>query len=106
MPLNSTDPQLGPAMALVALRSEFPHLPAVKWSIEPDGHLMGTCYSPDVFAQYAGFFGVTPMSLGQRVHKGVLKEQQQLFATWRDVEISLWAWYVVDAAPVLVAVAA
>jgi hypothetical protein len=95
MPLNLTDPQLGPAMALVALRTEYPTLPPVKWELGSDGHLMGTCYDPDVFALYAEALAATPTSLNRSQRDGVIRESRQLFVTWRDVEISLWLNYIV-----------
>lgn len=105
-PSQSTNPQLGPAMALVALRSEFPHLPPAKWSLDRDGHLMGTVYDPDVFAAYVDLFGETPTEAGRSVRNGVIRETQQLFATWRDVEVSLWMLCIVGTVPTPMVVAA
>lgn len=105
LPLHSTDPQLGPAMALVALRSEFPHLPPVSWRLEENGHLSAHVESPAVFAAYVEALGGTPMSRIRYMVDGGPRESDYLFTTWRDVEISLTGVYLVEAAAVLKAVA-
>lgn len=105
LPLHSTDPQLGPALALVALRKEFPHLPPAFWRLEENGHLSAHVDNPDAFAVYAQALGGTPMSRIRFAVDDGPRESDYLFTTWRDVEVSLTGVYVVEAAPVLKAVA-
>lgn len=106
MPSQPTDPQLGPALALVELRSRFPHLPPAKWILDRDGHLMATVYDPEVFAAYVDLFGETPMEASRSVRDGVIRETQQLFTTWHDVEVSLWMLCIVGTVPTPMVVAA
>lgn len=105
MPLHSTDPQLGPAMALVALRTEFPHLTPASWSLHPDGYLSGTVHDPDAFDAYVEALGGKPLGRHQLEREGVIRESDHLFTTWHDVKITLWVSYIVGVAPVLKAVA-
>lgn len=106
MPFHLTDPQLGPALALVALRTENPHLPAAKWHVGTDGHLMVTVYDPDVFALYAEVLGGEPMAPIHHAQDGVVRESLQLFTTWQDVEVSLWGTFIAGVVPSAEAVAA
>jgi hypothetical protein len=105
MPFQSTDPQLGPAMALVALRKEFPHLPAASWHVSTNGHLSGTVHDPAHFAAFAEVLGGTPMAPFDYELENSPRWGEQLFTTWRDVEVSLAGLYEVAAAPALKAVA-
>jgi hypothetical protein len=92
LPLIATDPQLGPAMALVALRTEHPELPPTRWTLAPDGHLSGTIRDEQAFLAYVEVLGVDfllPMVWGQ-----------QLFTTWHDVRMSLAGMYIEDSAAV------
>ena len=94
MPLKSTDPQLGPAMALVALRREFPQLPHISWSLTDEGHLFGTVRDPQVFAAYTEVFGGTPMGpIDYSTTYGGDASADELFVTWHDVEVCLYGRY-------------
>lgn len=105
MSTQLTDPQLGPALALVALRREFPHLPPASWHVSTNGHLTGTVHNPTDFGAFAEVLGGTPMARFDYVLEGERRQCDQLFTTWRDVEVSLCGMYVVQAAPILKAVA-
>lgn len=90
MSLIATDPQLGPAMALVALRTEHPRLPRARWTLAPDGHLSGTIRNEAAFLAYVEVLGVE--------HLLDMPSGKQLFTTWHDVKVSLAGMYI--AAPV------
>jgi hypothetical protein len=85
MPLQLTDPQLGPAMALVALRTEHPELPPARWTLGPDGYLSGTVRTAVAFHAHVAVLGadyLLPTEFGE-----------QLFTTWHDVKVSLAGMY-------------
>ena len=88
------DPQMGPLLALVALRAEFPTLVGIEWDLTPEGHLFGTTSDPLVFAAYAQVLGgmpMAPISLAAPVNG--LSACDSLFTRWRDVEFSLSGQY-------------
>jgi hypothetical protein len=88
--LIATDPQLGPAMALVALRTEHPELPPARWALAPDGHLSGNVRNEQAFLAYVEVLGAE--------HLLDVAWGKQLFTTWHDVKVSLAGMYI--AAPV------
>ncbi|MHA6764802.1 hypothetical protein [Streptacidiphilus sp. PAMC 29251] len=95
------DPQLGPVLALVALRTGHPHLPPVGWTLTSEGHLSGTADAPKVFAAYAAVLGGTPMGpIAYQSPSAGSGLCDQLFATWQDVEFSLAGIYTTHPAAV------
>jgi len=99
--LIAADPQLGPAMALVALRTEHPQLPAIEWGLTSEGHLFGTAHSPEAFAAYVEALGGRPMGpVSYESPSGGENAADQLFAAWHDVEISLTGLYSTHPGPV------
>lgn len=93
MPDKPTDPQLGPALALVALRREHPELPPVSWTIPESGHLTAYLYDLaawDAHREVLGGRVERPLRYEQR---GEPRVSQHLYATWRDIEVTLIGIY-------------
>lgn len=96
MATSSQIPQLGPSTALVQLLSEHPELAPATWRIDRDGLLSGT-------VAYNAAFDVRPAMeayadvLGAELHEqpvavdGVERLTFHVFATWRDVQVNVWA---------------
>lgn len=104
LPTYSTDPQLGPALALVALRKEFPFLPAAKAVILEDGHLELTVGSRDAFDLFHQVLGGEPRRPFTYAFDGGLREAMQLLTQWRDVDVTLLGRWNAVAVPVRPAV--
>ncbi|MFE6866055.1 hypothetical protein ACFVFS_05825 [Kitasatospora sp. NPDC057692] len=84
--------QLSPALALVQLLSENPGLPAIHWSIRPDGILDGHLWDTDTRATaelYRQILGITSAITMSYRHQGQLMVSEDMTVTWRDVRIRL-----------------
>lgn len=108
IPLHPHSPQRGPARALGQILDEFPHLPALAWSITPGCRtLRGTamdCADPvGLMAAYADALDGAPWAplayLDGRQHRTT----QFMFVTWRGVEIVIAAGGDTDADVTLLA---
>lgn len=86
-------PQHGPAVALVELLAEHPELPALDWSLRPNGNLTGYLYDlPNLNAAVGAFRAVLGGSTLESEHATELGTRWfavQLFTTWRDVEVHI-----------------
>ncbi|MBA4865978.1 hypothetical protein H1V43_32465 [Streptomyces sp. PSKA54] len=90
---HNPNPQLGPAMALVALLKEHPELPRVDWSVSTSGFLSGT-HVADYDARplmdaYAAVIGGTPIE-STYSRGGDERHTFHLMTDWRDVHFDLW----------------
>lgn len=86
-------PQHGPAVALVELLTEHPELPALDWSLRPNGNLTGYLYDlPNLDAVVRDFMAVlggTTLPSEHTTDMGARWFAVQIFATWRDVEVHI-----------------
>lgn len=87
------DPQLTSALALVALRQQYPALPWIDWRLTAEGHLSGTAHDRESFAAYVAVLGGVPAAPVFYQFKGQPRVTDQLFVTWQDVEFSLSGVY-------------
>lgn len=90
-----TDPQIGPAIALVQLISEHPVRPETVWTIAGET-LHGFVYGPTAGGEqavrwYADLLGCTPLVVESVEEPGVLVQRLKLTATWRDVPVEISA---------------
>jgi hypothetical protein len=103
-PRRTADPQLGPALALAALRTEHPGLPLVIWSIQDDGALRGNDHGEDVRSSaeaWAKALG-TPLTAPFRfAHSGAARVHQGVHTVWRDVELRVAFYSAASAYPEL-----
>lgn len=99
-PTQLTDPQLGPALALVALRKEFQDLPAAKAVIGEDGHLELVVGSLEAFNTFQQVIGGEPWQRFTYRVGTELRESTWLTTVWRDVRITLTARWTPEVAPV------
>ncbi|MDX3398389.1 hypothetical protein [Streptomyces sp. ME01-18h] len=96
MAASSQIPQLGPSTALVQLLSEHPELAPATWRIDRDGLLSGTvAYNADfdvrpAMAAYADVLGAV-LHEQPVTHQGETHATFHVFATWRDVQVNVWA---------------
>lgn len=84
-------PQLGPAVALVQLLTEYPELPVATWTVEDTGSLHGHLHSQS-FAEldsYAALMGGSVRPGRDYEFRGQLVRPHRLATKWRDVEVSL-----------------
>ncbi|MEE4489375.1 hypothetical protein [Streptomyces sp. BE230] len=106
IPIPIPIPQLGAAMALVQLLTEYPHLPHASWSVALDtGSLHGHIHTAS-FESLTGFAAVLGGSIrpGQDFPvAGRMMRPHRLHSMWRDVRVEVVA---VLPAPVQTAVAA
>jgi hypothetical protein len=93
---TNPNPQIGPSTALVQLLTEHPELAPATWRIDRDGLLSGT-------VAYNAAFDVRPAmaayaeALGAKLHEQPVTSNGEerltfhVFATWRDVQVNVWA---------------
>ncbi len=93
MPANSS-PQLGAAVALVALLGAHPELSVLTWFVDPLGVLRGQQTAGvgrgDVVDDCAGILGGTPVRVKV---DGDGSGFAELAAVWRGVPVQVWATY-------------
>lgn len=99
-------PQLGAAMALVQLLTDFPHLPHASWSVSLDtgslhGHLHTASF--ESLTAFAAVLGGSIRPGSDFPITGRMMRSHNLHTVWRDVPVSVT---VVLPAPVQTAVAA
>lgn len=85
-------PQLGAAMALVQLLTEYPHLPHASWSVDQEsGSLHGHVHQASFGAlgQFAGVLGGSVRPGRDFPLAGRVMRPHNLHATWRDVAVSV-----------------
>ncbi len=109
---TSSQTQLGAALALTQLLNEYPALPVARWRIASDGVLSGTVAADaeyDVRPMLRTFAEV----LGGTLHETLFTSPNagpslsvDLYATWRDVEVTVWGSCVISAVAEGAAVAA
>lgn len=109
---TSSQTQHGAALALVELLTEYPALPVARWRIDQDGMLSGTVAAD---AEY----DVRPMlrtfaeALGGTLHETFFTSPNagpslsvDMYAMWRDMEVTVWGSCVISAVAEDAAVAA
>ncbi len=100
---TSLQTQHGAAVALAQLLTEYPALPKARWRIDQHGVLSGTV---EVHAEYDIRTSLREYAevLGGTVHEYRFMSPSagwslsaQVYATWRDVEVSVWGMCVISA---------
>ncbi|MEC3993957.1 hypothetical protein VSR01_10550 [Actinacidiphila sp. DG2A-62] len=91
---TNRSPQTGPATALAQLLSEHPELPPIRWSLCPDGLLMGSAMRLEtdarpVMAEFVAVLGGAPVEATSSSVQGDLIFSSWLHTTWRDVPLSV-----------------
>ncbi|MEV0915463.1 hypothetical protein AB0I93_14480 [Streptomyces sp. NPDC049967] len=99
-------PQLGAAMALVQLLTEFPDLPHASWSVDQStgilsGHIHNATF--DALTEYASMLGGSVRPGHDFPMQGRMMRPHNLHTVWRDVQVGVT---VVLPVPVQTAVAA
>lgn len=93
----------GPALALVQLDTENPHLPPLDWRICRDGALTGTDYLTampfEVLRLYADILGGAIQPRETFELNGVPRRTHELSARWRDVPVHVRVSAPIPAAP-------
>ncbi len=104
--MTSNSTQLSAATALVQLLQEHPELAVASWRVDRDGLLSGTV-AYDVVGQdmrpqmqaYADVLGATlheqPFTSSSAQAPAV---SLNIYATWRDVRVNVWASFLVPVA--------
>lgn len=100
---TSSQTQLSATLALTQLLMENPGLPVARWRVDPDGLLSGTIgvhAETDMRDSVRAYAEV----LGGSVSEGWFTSKEagasvsvSLYATWRDVKISVWGTCLVSA---------
>lgn len=101
----SSQTQISAATALVQLLSEHPELELATWRVDRDGLLSGTVaydVEQDMRPQMQAFADV----LGGQLHEQPFTSPSaeapcmslNIYATWRDVRVNVWASYLVASA--------
>lgn len=91
MPSNPNDPQLGPALALVALRRDHPDLAPLLWTLYENGSLTANAYDQATFAAYQAVLGGDMFGpYRYKAKDGEEKVSRHLSSRWRDVPITLY----------------
>lgn len=109
---TSLQTQHGAALALVQLLTEYPALPAARWHIHQDGVLSATVEVDaeydvrPMLREYAEVFGGTVREWRFTSPDAGPSLSAQLYATWRDVEVTVWGTCVISAVAEDAAVAA
>lgn len=90
--MTTPNPQLSPLTALMQLVKENPELPALRWSVDRDGYLMGDLLVDEdartVMAEFVAVFGGEPTE--SRYRSGNAQRfMAWLPTTWRDVRLSV-----------------
>lgn len=88
------NPQAGPARALLELLTEHPELPVMNWQILGNGALMGSLHGlgrADLDTEVAAWaeFLNTKASGVSYLFEQEMRSFRSLYATWRDIGLSL-----------------
>lgn len=95
---RDSNPQLGPATALVQLLTEHADLPRLDWRIAAEGLFAGSLYAYHAALEnviplataLGDVFGVTPQRSKPFLCEGGRKVEFSISATWRDVPVRVF----------------